>query len=266
MISLNLPLLEWCDIPAGTVVIESLVYWVKAFKISKYPVTYAQYEAFLGAIDGYFDPKWWGDLPPDEFERGPVQQKWPLPDHPREHVSWYEAVAFCRWLAYRLDLPIRLPTEQQWQRAARGDDGRAYPWGARFDDTSLANTKEKALQRTTPVTTHSKGVSPYGVWDMGGNVWEWCLNLYERPSRLDQRSGGTRVLRGGSWFSLHDVMHTTFRYFALPTARDFDVGFRLVQTPEIDRTIIRPNLPLSAINITNAVGARTAKQIRRLVG
>ena len=156
-------------------IIESRVYRVRAFQMSKYPITYAQYEAFIHAADGYFNPAWWQRADP---HREPAEQRWPIPDHPREHVNWYEAVAFCRWLSHRLGRTIRLPTEQQWQRAAEGDAGRAYPWGERYDDTSLANTRERALGHTTPVTQFAKGVSQFGVFDMGGNVWEWCLNSY----------------------------------------------------------------------------------------
>jgi hypothetical protein len=259
----TLPVLEWCEIPEGTVIIESLVYRVKAFKICKYPVTYAQFRVFFDAIDGYFNDAGWKGMPSEEFRRGPVQQQWPIADHPRENVSWYEATAFCRWLGHRLSLPISLPTEQEWQRAARGDDGRGYPWGERFDDTSRANTREKDLRHTTPVTMHPKGVSPYGVWDMGGNVWEWCRNLYEKAPQIGLKAAGPRVLRGGSWLSIRNVTHTTFRYFALPKTQVHDVGFRIVQTPDIERTVIRPDLLLSASNIAEIVGARVAKQIKR---
>lgn len=261
--ALDLPLLEWCAVPAGNVIIESLVYRVKLFKISKYPVTYAQFQHFLNARDGYFNEMWWKGLPLEELQRGPAEQKWPFPDHPRENVSWYVAVAFCRWLGHHLDLPISLPSEQQWQRAAQGDGSRAYPWGHRFEDTSFANTKEKDLRRTTPVTLHPKGVSPYGVWDMGGNVWEWCLNLYEKPAQIGVRAAGARVLRGGSWFAIRDVTHTTFRYFALPKTQVDDVGFRIVQTEELGRVHFRPNLILSGINIFETVSARVLKRIRK---
>ena len=104
---------------------------------------------------------------------------------PRTNVKWYEAIAFCRWLTAQIgargDMSITLPTEQQWQRAAQGDDGREYPWGREFD-MNKCNTQESGIGQTTPVTQYPQGASPYGVLDMSGNVWEWCLTDYRSGS------------------------------------------------------------------------------------
>lgn len=125
-------------------------------------------------------------------------------DFPRTDVSWYEAVAFCRWLTEKALIlhpsgtsdhwEIRLPSEQEWQRAAQGNDGREYPWGNRFDK-ARANTFESGIGAATPVTRFTGGASPFGVMDMCGNVWEWCLTDLNTGSR-DTSVNGPRMLRG----------------------------------------------------------------------
>ena len=120
----------------------------------------------------------------------------------RETVSWYEAMAFCRWLSttpcYAEIGGVTLPTEFQWEKAARGPDGLKYPYGNVFDSLK-ANTEEGAIDQTSAVGIFPDGASPYGVCDMSGNVWEWTLTKY--TGRIDARvdSNGTRVPRGGSW-------------------------------------------------------------------
>lgn len=172
---LVLPLLEWCEIAAGSVTIAGVTCDVPAFYMAKYPVTYAQYEAFVN--DGGYRNRahwtdagwaWKGDTAVPEFWQ---DSAWHIHDHPINGVTWYEAYAFTRWLSARTRLTISLPTEAQWQRAAQGDDGREYPWGHGFDETRC-NTVESAIGRTTPVTQYPNGASPFGVLDMSGNVWE----------------------------------------------------------------------------------------------
>jgi len=157
---------------------------VEAFEIAKYPVTNAQYDIFVR--DGYADPQWWNYSPEAVKWRAEhaesMETAFVGDDLPRTNVSWYDAVAFCRWLSAALTpdpspsgrgektFQIRLPTEQEWQRAAQGDDGRAYPWGAKFDKSRCNfNTNSP-----TPVTQYPNGESPFHVLDMSGNVWEWC--------------------------------------------------------------------------------------------
>ena len=141
---------EWCQIPAGSTIIidENLSALgreeVGAFSISKYPITNAQYKVFIDASDGYTNELWWN------FSKNAI--RWRIDnsnaresafqgeDQPRTNVTWYEAIAFCRWLARKTGRPIQLPTEQQWQRAAQGDDDRIYPWGNDFDK-SFCNFK-----------------------------------------------------------------------------------------------------------------------------
>jgi len=116
-------------------------------------------------------------------------------------VSWYEAVTFCLWLREASGERISLPTEQQWQRAAQGDDHRVFPWGNDWNGNRCNNGKgiRQTLTLTTPVRAYEgKGDSPFGVVDMVGNVSEWCLTTYDTGS-MDVNGTGARVLRGGSW-------------------------------------------------------------------
>jgi formylglycine-generating enzyme required for sulfatase activity len=121
-------------------------------------------------------------------------------------VSWYEALAYCRWLSEKSGKPYRLPTEAEWEKAARGTDGRRYPWGDAWD-ASLCNNKESGPGKTTPVGEYPEGESPYGVEELVGQVWEWCRTKYSSSypyqpddGREDEEGSDTRILRGGSWY------------------------------------------------------------------
>ena len=202
---------DWIRIPAGSVTLEAGGYlkeptrfYVPQFYIAKYPVTNAQYIVFM-ISGGYRERRWWTD----EGWRLRKKEGWEQPrywedrkgqmDHPVVGVSWYEALAFCQWLSEFTEQPLGLPTEQQWQRGAQGDDGREYPWGNEMPNDRLCNLN---LGRTTPVTQYPAGASPFGVMDMIGNVWEWCQTGGESGT---SESDGTeeRVLRGGPWLFLH---------------------------------------------------------------
>jgi formylglycine-generating enzyme required for sulfatase activity len=224
----TLPMLEWIDIPAGWAALPFKEYWVDAFRISKYPVTYAQFQAFIDAPDGFRNDELWQGLA--KCEMRPGKQAWPIDNHPRETVSWYDACAFCCWLSEKTGLPITLPTEQQWQRAAQGDDGREYPWGNEFD-LSRCNTRENGINRTTPVDQYPNGVSPCGVYDMGGNVWEWCLNEWENPENTGLAGSDIRALRGGSWSGHQLNARCACRNLNLTDNRATIIGFRVVYVP-----------------------------------
>ncbi|ETW99001.1 MAG: hypothetical protein ETSY1_16630 [Candidatus Entotheonella factor] len=195
----QLPDLVWCEVPGGEVALEDNAgtFDVAPGYISKYPVTWAQYRCFLQAGDGYANAGWWEGLA--EREEEPGEQYRELDNHPAEMVSWYDAVAYCRWLSAKLGYEIRLPTEWEWQQAATvGDPSRKYPWGTNWE-AERANTYESRLGRTTAVGMYPRGASLVGALDMSGNILEWCLNLHADPSDTDLSSSSGRVVRGGSW-------------------------------------------------------------------
>jgi formylglycine-generating enzyme required for sulfatase activity len=225
------------------------------FWMARYPVTYAQYQAFVAA-GGYADARWWKELAaPEEAQGAPGAQRFPFWNHPRERVSWCEAVAFCRWLSSRAEemrdqLPpalrhtsswrISLPTEWQWEKAARGHQGWQYPWGgaeyrsgyANIDETYAKGGRkpvgEHYLGKTSAVGMYPQGASPYGICDLCGNVWEWCLNEHANPYHIQAAGSEPRVMRGGAWFSSSDHAAAPVRLRLHPNSRDYFVGFRVV--------------------------------------
>jgi hypothetical protein len=195
----GLPDFVWLSVPGGKIALEDNAgtFTVKPFAISKYLVTWVQYRSFLQAQDGYGNRRWWQGLA--EREGQPGEQYRQQENHPAENVSWYDAVAFCRWLSARLGCDIRLPTEWEWQQAATGRDAaRGYPWGVDWHST-YANIYESGLSRTTAVGLYPQGASPVGALDMSGNVWEWCLNEYDNLRRTGLSGDARRAVRGGSW-------------------------------------------------------------------
>lgn len=228
----GLPDIDWVEIPAGEFTYqdgERLS--LPIYKMSIYPVTNAQFQVFV-ADGGYENDEWWQDLQkPDSLP----SHSWTEGNRPVESVSWYDAMAFCRWLSKKLDLDIRLPTEEQWEKAARGTDGREYPWGNGYK-TGYANINETYgeagiynLQETSAVGIYPQGQSPYGLMDMSGNVWEWCLNKYHEPQiTTADVSGGVRVVRGGAWNYATEYCRSSSRLDAHPLYRSYNLGFRLL--------------------------------------
>lgn len=236
-----LPMLKWCEIPAGIVRLSNTQSHdgqlgersvrLSGFLMSKYPVTNQQFDIFMKAENGYCNPAWWqfSDYAMAWFEQHPepLESRYKGDDRPRENVSWYEAIAFSRWLSHCTDYNITLPRVAQWQRAAQGDDNRFYPWGNVFQD-SYCNTYESEIKSTTSVTRYDKGVSPYDVYDMAGNVWEWCLDKAEpEEGSFDYR----HCVLGGSFVSPADRAQISFRYYLKPEVRYSSIGFRLVCLP-----------------------------------
>ncbi|GAB4335419.1 MAG: hypothetical protein Kow00117_18510 [Phototrophicales bacterium] len=233
----------WCEIPAGMVSVKAGVLegqkmvYVERFQIAKYPITNAQFEVFLTHPQGYANPEWW------DFHTAALQWRRGNPepratafvgDHlPRTNVSWYEAIAFTRWLTAMVRQDdaehglITLPTEAQWQRAAQGDDVRSYPWGDKFKP-NLCNYN---TQRPLPVTQFPDGASPYGVMDMFGNVYEWCL-LDDDTPRMDifvNDARKRRALRGGSWQSKADELGMDTKVLLPSDFWNGSSGFRIVR-------------------------------------
>ena len=236
-----LPMLQWCDIPYGTVAISSMVgadeefgemiVQVDNFVMSMYPVTNAQFDIFARAEDGYKNARWW-DFSEHAMRwfkqgKGIAESRFAGDDRPRENVNWYEASAFANWLGSLLKMKVSLPTIAQWQRAAKGDDDRYFPWGDDYDEEHC-NTLESGLKMTTPVNRYHKGASPYGIYDMAGNLWEWTLNTAAATEDgRDQR----RAVAGGSFVSPCDRAQTSFRYYLEPRVRYSSIGIRLVGLP-----------------------------------
>jgi hypothetical protein len=222
------PDIVWCEVINDPV----LIYQDRepTFYLAKYLVTFAQFQTFIDAPDGYTDPKWWRGLHSnalDQQRRGPGAQRWPIANHPRENVSWYDAMAFCRWLSAQLGYTITLPTESQLEKATRGPDGREYPYPGDFDPTR-GNTRETGIGQTCAVGLFLDGASPYGVLDLCGNVWEWTLTEYGSRKNDNLSSGLTRTQRGGSWYNYSAKARTIFRNNVKPNNRSDNNGFRLV--------------------------------------
>lgn len=226
MIVFKLPLVEWVEVPAGmaTLADGAGVFRVPAFRMGRTPVTNAQYTAFV-KDGGYRNELWWRDLGP--APSGARPSNWREDEAPKVQVCWYEAVAFCRWLANRTGEAVRLPTEAEWQWAAAGPGGWEYAYGSSFDGTKC-NTKEAGAGRANRVTEYAWVMSQFGTVDMTGNVWEWCSNRAESPSETDIGEGGTRALRGGSWNNAQQHAKVTFRYHRAVPTRTYTIGFRVM--------------------------------------
>ncbi|MBN2305672.1 MAG: formylglycine-generating enzyme family protein, partial [Anaerolineae bacterium] len=251
----GLPDIDWVEIPAGPFLMGSTPEQVEALKkeynwdwpenekpqhtvelptyyISRYPITYRQFQVFIDAPDGFHNPVWWdGLLADDEHKQAPGEQYRKYWNHPRENVSWYDAMAFCRWLSAKLGVEVRLPTEAEWEKAARGPDGRIYPYGNEFD-LAKGNTSETGIGQTSAVGLLPDGESPYGVLDMSGNVWQWCLTEwrenYADSENNDPAGDARRVVRGGSCFNNRGGSRCAYRPYGLPSSRLRYDGFRVV--------------------------------------
>jgi formylglycine-generating enzyme required for sulfatase activity len=231
---------EMLFIPSGTIMIGSTADGaapneapltktnISCFHISRYPITNEQYEMFDGTHTSR-RPGWANDK------------------HPAVYVSSVDAIKFCEWLSRRDGKHYRLPTEAEWEYAARGTDGRSFPWGEKLNRGDLANFADSnttfpwrdaeindGFAETAPVGNYPRGASPFGAEDMAGNVWEWCLDFYEpykgkeRTNPCSSLSAGRRIYRGGSWKSRANSLRTSTRNFNLPEYSANDVGFRIV--------------------------------------
>ncbi|NOZ54792.1 MAG: SUMF1/EgtB/PvdO family nonheme iron enzyme [Gammaproteobacteria bacterium] len=234
-----LPDVVWCPVAPGRVALENDAgqFDVAGFAIAKYPVTNIQFQAFIDAADGYQNSDWWTPEQPAAGRvdpKAPRSSHWIEPNAPRESVTWYEAVAFCRWLDHQRrvqgtldpDRQIRLPTEWEWQQAATGGKpDRIYPWGPDWEPGRL--NAEGNISRTTAAGIYLTGQSPCEALDMAGNVWEWCLNKYDPPEVCSVGDNDLRVLRGGAWFANQDDCRAADRGRRFPDNRNSSFGFRL---------------------------------------
>lgn len=215
-----------------------------AYAIGRYPVTHAEYTCFIGQ-GGYRRQEFWtaagwhmkenaGWSQPRYWTEETEQS---LADYPVYGVNWYEAVAYCRWLSQRTGQLYRLATEAEWEKAARGPDGRVWPWGNTWLPDHCHNA-ERASDHPTPVTLYAPtGDSPYGVSDMAGNVWEWCATRFGKsypypledewhPDYLEGTS--LRALRGASRLFSRSFARCSRRDQNVPDYADTLIGFRVV--------------------------------------
>lgn len=199
------------------------------YYLAKTPVTKAQYGVFVQAT-GYRQPT--------RHENGqpPADKQ----NHPVVYVSWNDAAAYCHWLSADTGQTYRLPTEAEWEKGARGTDGRLYPWGNRWDG-QRCNTPESGLNKTTPVGAYPDGASPYGLLDTVGNVWEWCATQWGKSYPYDGgedewgeayiQSEVRRALRSGSFYDYKSYARCASRWFDPHWSRGRAIGFRVALAP-----------------------------------
>jgi len=193
--------------------------YLSAFSIDQYEVTTARYAKFIQETKRPA-PKYWSEEALKQHERKPVVG-----------VDWNDAAAYCAWVEKRL------PTGAEWEKAARGTDQRLYPWGSEEPSRQWANFDhccEKGYEALTEVGSFEQGKSPYGVYDMAGNVWEWVADRYDEgsygtnPERnpTGRSSGEKRMVRGGAWDSTSAYVRSSYRLGLSPTFRLDNIGFR----------------------------------------
>ena len=233
--------------------------YLDAYWIDQTEVTNAMFTLFVertgyqtdaeGIGSSYvFDGTNWNDVSGADWQhpQGPSSGLAGLNDHPVVHVSWNDAEVYCGWAG------VRLPSEAEWEKAARGTDGRTYPWGNQslagnllnFADINLNvdwadRNVDDGYQFTAPVGSYPAGASPYGALDMAGNVWEWVEDWYgetyysqsPESNPTGPASGQYRVLRGGSWVSYGVDLRSAYRYWGGPDLRNYVIGFRCVLSP-----------------------------------
>lgn len=233
------------ELPQRTVILD-------AFWIDRYEVTNRQFEEFIGANRSYrtvadkngssltYDSRnqRWLTVDGAMWNRpeGPVSSIQDRKDYPVVHMGWEDADAYCRWA------DKRLPTEAEWEKAARGIDGRIYPWGFRFDsknDLSLLNFYEVSPAGLRPVGKFPKGTSPYGAEDMLGNISEWVADWYDseyyKNGPLINPKGPSsrveKVRRGGSWPTDPSLVRVTWRVSRAAASTNVTTGFRCARDP-----------------------------------
>ena len=220
-------------VPAGVFLIGADDWWPKSqpqherelpdYFVDKYEVTNRDYNGFINAT-GHHKPDHWrsGRLPPGRDS------------HPVTYVDWFDSKAYCEWKGKRL------PTEPEWEKAARGTAGRVFPWGDEFGKNK-ANTPQYGNQGTMPVGSFENGKSPYGAYDMAGNIFEWTSDWYKAypgNQHPDPNEGERyRVVRGGSWYDCTfykcGISAPTFnRIFFNPYTKNHNFGFRCVKDAE----------------------------------
>ena len=204
--------IEFVKITGGEFEFKGVQVYVRDFEIGKYPVDNYQYNEFITSKDCEVEkPKHWekDGLPPPKKDA-----------HPVVNVSWHAAMAYCEWLSKKLGKNVTLPNEAQWEYAAGGKEKRTYPWGEKEPNETLCNFNNNVGDTTSVHKYHCVG-TPEGVYDMAGNVWEWCLDKDE----------DCRVLRGGAFDDGPNDVRVAARLGLNPDIWDYDLGFRVVVPP-----------------------------------
>jgi formylglycine-generating enzyme required for sulfatase activity len=231
---------QWFEDQAPQHVVHLDDYWIMQTE-----VTNAQWQQYMS--EGGQQPTFWAD------------SRFNSSNQPVVGVNWHDAQAYADWLSHKAGVAIRLPTEAEWEKAARGVDGRLYPWGndwnfarinycdmnCRYNATNPNLTRlrdrngDDGYAWTSPVGSYSAGVSPYGIFDMAGNVWEWTQDWYgvnyyalsPASNPLGPPQGAERVIRGGSFHNYFYDTRSDYRAKDPPETKDDNIGFRLVATP-----------------------------------
>jgi formylglycine-generating enzyme required for sulfatase activity len=219
--------------------------YVESFYIGKFEVTNSQYKAFCDATGRPYPEAEWS--PDGESSLSYLKEQ---PDYPVVGINWEDAVAYCQWLSNNTGKNYRLPTEAEWEKAARGGaEGQSYPWGNEefnSDGRYRANCgsesdndrirKQDGFLNTSPIGSFPP--NKFGLYDMAGNVWEWCADYYDESyyskspeaNPLGPNSGEKRVLRGGSWFGGPKHMECAARLWNYPLIRYASTGFRVAMS------------------------------------
>ncbi len=218
------------------------------YKMARFPVTWLQFQSFIEHPNGYENDEWWQSLDVDEDDRKIEAARWPIPNHPRDTINWFQCLAFCRWLnnVNKLgdDQLISLPTEWEWQYVASNGDIKKflYPWGENYQpgyaniNETLGEVGSSNLKLTTAVGVYPQ--SETGLADLPGNIWEWCLNQVEdkKNDNISIAGMAARALRGGSWYNFSEYASSACRFRYLPNYRNHYWGFRVVCVPSYRRT------------------------------
>ena len=229
---------ELIAIPGGEFIYQDGTHTIEQpFAVARYPVTVAQFAMFV-EDGGYEEARYWGGEEgagrrwrqsdyPNYRGDGPITQPW-FWLQPRWHganrpvvgVSWYEATAYCTWLTEKSGRTYRLPSEEEWERAARHTDGREWAWGNEWED-GIINSREARINRTSSVGAFPRGAAVCGADDLCGNVWEWTASFYDKDR-------DSYVVRGGSWVSNPDSARVASRLRYFPNGSFNYFGFRVV--------------------------------------
>ena len=238
----GLPDIHWIRIPKGEFIYgsERQKNTLPDYYISRYPVTYKQFGAFIDA-DGYERREFWTDSGWQWKQDNDIKTllywdnaDWHIDVHPVVFVTCFEAMAFCRWLSQAVGYTVKLPSEARWEKAARGTDGRIFPWGntyqkgvANINDTYFKGYRvDPATLRLAKPVLEASHRSPYGVQDISGNVWEWCLP--DTVTEDDVQPDTSLPMRGGSWYFNYEYATTTYKFMIPADSRRYEGGFRIV--------------------------------------